>query len=149
MSDTQIDSLHQQLILEHYRTPRNRGELESHSVDIHMRNPTCGDEIRLQMQVADDVIEAVRFRGEGCSISQASASMMCSMVEGLSLDEARALSVRFVALMHGDDEAADPRSLGDLRALGGVSRFPVRIKCALLGFEALQEGMTRVRAGTD
>jgi nitrogen fixation protein NifU and related proteins len=141
--DVQLSSLYQQLILEHYKKPRNRGELADGTVEVHMRNPSCGDEIRLQMRVEDDVIRDVRFLGEGCSISQASVSMMTTMLKDRSLDDAMALARRFTELMHGDPEAAKDRSLGDLRALQGVSKFPIRIKCALLGFDALQEAVKR------
>lgn len=139
--DVQLSSLYQQLILEHYKKPRNRGELPDGTVQVHMRNPSCGDEIRLQMRVEDDVIRDVRFLGEGCSISQASVSMMTTMLKDRSLDDAMALARRFTEMMHGDTEAAKDRSLGDLRALQGVSKFPIRIKCALLGFDALQEAV--------
>ncbi len=111
-----------------------------------MRNPSCGDEIKLQMRVEGDVIREVRFQGEGCSISQASASMMTTMLKDRPLDDAVALSGRFTELMHGSPEAAQDRSLSDLRALQGVSKFPIRVKCALLGFDALQEAVRRTRA---
>jgi len=106
-----------------------------------MANPTCGDEIRLQLRIEDGCIEDVKFMGQGCSISQAAVSMMTAKLQGRSLDEADALAQRFTEMMHGDEEAAKDRVLGDLRALAGVSKFPVRIKCALLGFDALQEAI--------
>jgi nitrogen fixation NifU-like protein len=143
--DVQLGSLYQQLILEHYKKPRNRGELPDSTVEVHMRNPACGDEIKLQMRVEDDVIRDVRFLGEGCSISQASASMMTGMLKDRPADEALALARRFTELMHGNAEAAQDRGLGDLRALQGVSKFPIRVKCALLGFDALQEAVKRSR----
>jgi nitrogen fixation protein NifU and related proteins len=134
-----LESLYQELILQHYRRPKNRGQLPDADVEIAMNNPVCGDEITLQLRVADRCIEAVRFAGHGCSISQASASMMAQLVEGRSLEEARALAARFTQMMHGDAEAARDRALGDLRALAGVAKFPVRIKCALLAWNALEE----------
>jgi nitrogen fixation protein NifU and related proteins len=140
-TDVQLTSLYQHLILDHYRNPRNRGELPAPTVDVHLRNPTCGDEIRLQLQVEGGVIVDVRFQGEGCSISQAAASMMTSLVKGAPVAEAMAMASRFTAMMHGDAEAAGDRTLKDLRALAGVARFPVRVKCALLGFDALQEAV--------
>jgi nitrogen fixation protein NifU and related proteins len=145
MTEVQLNSLYQQLILEHYRKPKNRGKLEPYTEAVRMRNPTCGDDITLQIRVEDDRIVDARFYGEGCSISQASASMMTELLKGTTLEEALALSDRFTAMMHGDEEAAKDRSLRDLRALQGVSKFPVRIKCALLGFDALQEGVKKVR----
>jgi nitrogen fixation NifU-like protein len=143
MATPQLSSLYQQLILEHYRNPRNKAELEGKSVEIHMANPVCGDEIRLQLRIEDDTIAEAKFVGQGCSISQASVSMMTTLLEGRSLSDADALAQRFTDMMHGDEEAAKDKSLGDLRALQGVSKFPVRIKCALLGFDALQEALQK------
>jgi nitrogen fixation protein NifU and related proteins len=147
METPQLSSLYQQLILEHYRSPRNKAELPEKTVEIHMANPVCGDEIRLQLRIEGDRIEEAKFVGQGCSISQAAVSMMTSLLQGRSLDEADALATRFTELMHGDEAAAKDRSLGDLRALQGVSKFPVRIKCALLGFDALQEALKKNAAG--
>ncbi len=141
MDTPQLSSLYQQLILEHYRNPRNKAELEEKSVEIHMANPVCGDEIRLQLRIEGDEIAEAKFAGQGCSISQASVSMMTTLLQGRKLEEAEALAARFTEMMHGDESAASDRSLGDLRALQGVSKFPVRIKCALLGFDALQEAL--------
>jgi nitrogen fixation protein NifU and related proteins len=138
-----LSSLYQALILEHYRRPRNRGELADRSVEVHMLNPVCGDEIRLQLKVEHGVIQAARFSGQGCSISQAAVSMMTGRVEGRPVAEASALAARFTEMMHGDASAGSDRSLGDLRALQGVSKFPVRIKCALLAFDALSEALKR------
>jgi len=146
METPALNSLYQQLILEHYRSPRNKAELPEKTVEIHMANPVCGDEIRLQLRIEDGRIQEVKFLGQGCSISQAAVSMMTTKLEGRSLDEADALAKRFTELMHGDAEAAKDRDLGDLRALAGVSQFPVRIKCALLGFDALQEALKEVRS---
>lgn len=140
-----LESLYQELILQHYRHPRNRGELEAPDVEIRMRNPVCGDDLTLQLTVRGDRIEAARFHGQGCSISQASASMMAQLLEGRSLAEADALAARFTGMMHGDPEAAGDRSLGDLRALAGVSKFPARVRCALLAWDALQEAEKRLR----
>ncbi len=146
--DVQLSSLYQQLILEHYKKPRNRGALEDKTVEVHMRNPACGDEIKLQMKVEDDIIRDLRFLGDGCSISQASVSMMTSMLKDRPLDDAIALARRFTEMMHGDPEAAKDRSLKDLRALQGVSKFPIRVKCALLGFDALQQAVLQSRTAT-
>ena len=143
METPNLNSLYQQLILEHYRNPRNKAELEKKTVEIHMANPVCGDEIRLQLRIEDDAIVEAKFVGQGCSISQAAVSMMTTLLEGRSLNDADALARRFTELMHGDETAAKDRTLGDLRALQGVSKFPVRIKCALLGFDALQEALKK------
>ena len=114
-----------------------------------MYNPVCGDEIRLQLRVDGDRIAEAKFIGQGCSISQAAVSMMTVKLQGATLAEADALVSQFINLMHGDEAAARDRTLGDLRALQGVSKFPVRIKCALLGFDALQEALkqSRLEAG--
>ena len=140
-STPQLGSLFQELILDHYKRPRNRGELEGANAEAHLNNPTCGDEVRLQLRVVDGVIEDVRFVGDGCSISQSSVSMMTQSIKGKTLDEARALARRFTAMMHGDADAARDKALGDLRVLAGVSKFPVRVKCALLGWNALDEAL--------
>lgn len=146
MSDLNLNSLYQQLILDHYRKPRNKGELPEKTVEIHMANPVCGDEIRLQLQIEDDRIVDARHVGQGCSISQASVSMMTNILKGKELKDAEALADRFTAMMHGDEEPARDKAMGDLRALQGVSKFPVRIKCALLAFDALQEAIKKTRA---
>jgi nitrogen fixation NifU-like protein len=138
-----LASLFQQLILEHYKSPRNRGELPDADAVVFMNNPSCGDEIQLQLKLdpeQDRVID-VRFQGHGCSISQASISMMTSLLKGKTRAEALALAARFTQMMHGDESAGRDKSLGDLRALAGVSKFPVRVKCALLGWNALEEAL--------
>jgi nitrogen fixation NifU-like protein len=147
METPPLNSLYQQLILEHYRNPRNKSELPDKTVEIHMRNPTCGDEVRLQLRVEDDRIADARFVGQGCSISQAAVSMMTQLIKGRSLSEANGVAERFTAMMHGDPEVAQDRSMGDLRSLAGVSKFPVRVKCALLGFDALQEALKKTAEG--
>jgi nitrogen fixation NifU-like protein len=139
-----LAALFQELILDHYKHPRNRGTLpdtDTAVVSAEKRNPTCGDEVRLQLRIHDDIIEEARFVGEGCSISQASISMMTQLLKGKSVAEARAVAERFTLMMRGDADAARDRQLGDLRSLAGVSKFPVRVKCALLGFDALQEAL--------
>jgi len=143
--EPKLKSLYQQLILEHYRKPRNKGELPERTVEVHMANPVCGDEIRLQLKVEDDVITDARFLGQGCSISQAAISMLTGLLAGKELSEADRIVERFTDMMHGDEDAGTDRTLGDLRALQGVSKFPVRIKCALLGFDALHEALEEIR----
>jgi nitrogen fixation protein NifU and related proteins len=134
-----LQSLYQQVILEHYRKPRNRGEMEDADAEVNLNNPTCGDEITLQLRLREGVVSDVKFRGQGCSISQASASMMTQQVIGKPLVEARAIAARFTEMMHGSEDAAKDRALGDLRALAGVAKFPVRVRCALLGWDALDQ----------
>ena len=147
METPPLNSLYQQLILEHYRTPKNKGELPDKTVEIHMRNPSCGDEIRLQLKLEDGRVADVSFVGSGCSISQAAVSMMTALIKGRAVDEADGLAEKFKAMMHGDESMAKDRSMGDLRALAGVAKFPVRVKCALLGFDALQEALKQTGEG--
>ena len=149
MDTPQLNSLYQQLILEHYRNPRNKAELDDKTVEIHLANPVCGDEIRLQLRIDDDRVAEAKFIGQGCSISQAAVSMMTSLLQGRSLDEADSIAKRFTEMMHGSEEAAKDKTLGDLRALRGVSKFPVRIKCALLGFDALQQALAKLSADAE
>lgn len=141
--EPQLSSLYQQVILDHYRKPRNKGELVDATVEVHMLNPSCGDEVLLQLRIEDGLVEDAKFVGQGCSISMASLSMMTGLLKGRSLEEAALLVERFKKLMHGDPDAARDRALGNLRALAGVSQYPVRIKCALLGFNALEEALSR------
>jgi nitrogen fixation NifU-like protein len=136
-----LNSLYQQLILEHYKHPRNKGALEDANARAHLNNPTCGDEVWLMLRLDGDRIADAKFVGEGCSISQSSVSMMTQLLIGKTRGEAEALAQRFTALMHGNQDAARDRALGDLRALAGVSKFPVRVKCALLGWNALEEAL--------
>ena len=138
-----LGSLYQQLILEHYRSPRNRGELEEATHQAHVHNPTCGDEIRLMLRLEEGRIAEARFMGQGCSISQASVSMFTGLLKGKTPAEALALGDRFTELLKGDAGAARDRSLGDLRALEGVQKFPVRIRCALLAVDAVRESVGR------
>jgi nitrogen fixation NifU-like protein len=138
--DHALEELFQELILDHYRRPRNKGTLEPRTRRVGLSNPSCGDELELDLCLEGDRIAEVRFSGRGCSISQASASMMTELIKGKSVREARALAARFNEMMHGSAEAARDRVLGEARALAGVAKFPVRVKCALLGWNALEEG---------
>lgn len=137
----QLDDLYRQVIMDHYQHPRNKGDLEDGSVDIDLRNPSCGDEITLQLMVNDGIVKDVRFRGSGCSISMASASMMTEAVKGKPLPEALELSNVFRGMLRGEDVNTD--ELGDLEALHGVSKFPARIKCATLAWQALEKGIQK------
>jgi nitrogen fixation protein NifU and related proteins len=143
-----LGSLFQQLILEHYKNPRNRGELPDANAVVFMNNPSCGDEVTLQLRVVDDRVTDARFVGHGCSISQASISMMTGLLKDKTRTEAENLIERFTRMMHGDADAARDRALGDLRALAGVSKFPVRVKCALLGWNALEEALKQGEGGS-
>lgn len=136
----QISALYQEMILDHYRRPRNKGEIADADETIVMKNPLCGDEITVQVKREGDTISDIGFSGRGCSISQASASMMTQLVKGKKVDEIESLRTKFRDLVMGNESASDA-SLGSLRALGGVSKFPARVKCALLAWNALEEAI--------
>ena len=167
-----LEDLYREIILDHYRSPRNRGELPSppaHRVEGF--NPLCGDEVVVYMVVDGDTLADIRIAGQGCSISQSSASLMSAAVKGKPLEEVRGLIRTFKAMMSihearlgegGPDEpgtdgtdgeegesevVADPEALGELAALQGVVKFPVRIKCATLSWNALAQGLDEVSAG--
>jgi nitrogen fixation protein NifU and related proteins len=147
-----LEDLYREIILDHYRTPRNRGELESPpAIESRGHNPLCGDEITLYLLVDGDgddaVVTDVKIGGQGCSISQSSASMMTQAVIGKPVSEARALIRRFRSMMGIEDVESQPGDdeidLGDLEALQGVVKFPVRIKCAVLGWNTLADALDR------
>ncbi len=167
-----LEDLYREIILDHYRSPRNRGELvvpPAHRVEGF--NPLCGDEVVVYLEVEDGIVADLRIAGQGCSISQSSASMMSAAVRGRSVEEARRLIRSFKAMMsihehalggEEDAEAAEgaddadrpgatetvpPEDLGELAALQGVVKFPVRIKCATLSWNALAQGLDEIAAG--
>jgi nitrogen fixation NifU-like protein len=137
----EVAGLYQEIILDHYRRPRNKGTLPDADTSVEMRNPLCGDEIDLQVSFDGDTIRDVKFSGRGCSISQASASMMTQLIKGKSADEIDSLRARFRDLVLGDEAAAADKELGSLRALAGVSKFPARVRCALLAWNALETAL--------
>ena len=132
-----LNQLYQEVILDHYRRPRNKSALEDATHSITLNNPMCGDVIELMLKIENDQITAAHYLGKGCSISQASVSMLTDQVKGKTLAEAHELAEKFTTMLHGDPELAKDKELGNLRALAGVSKFPVRIKCALLGWDCL------------
>ncbi|WP_214801380.1 Fe-S cluster assembly sulfur transfer protein SufU [Exiguobacterium sp. s194] len=140
MSFNNLDMLYRQVIMDHYKKPRNRGVIED-GVTVDLNNPTCGDSLRLQLQVEDGIVKDAKFEGEGCSISLASASMMTQIVKGKSVDEALQLANIFSEMVQGKDYDTDTFDLGDIEALSGVSKFPARIKCATLAWKALEKGV--------
>jgi nitrogen fixation protein NifU and related proteins len=137
-----LDDLYRELILDHYRHPRNRGELEHATAKVDGYNPLCGDEIEVELLMNDDVIEDVAFKGRGCSISQASSSMMTDVIKGRSKAEALALVTAFKRMMTAPEETP-PEELGDLEAFQGVAKFPVRVKCATLAWNVLEQGLAK------
>ncbi len=157
-----LEDLYREIILDHYRSPRNRGELASPpAVRVEGYNPLCGDEIVVYLDVQDGVVADLKIGGQGCSISQSSASMMTAAVKGKTVPEARAVIRAFKGMMSiheqrldsdGDDAAEKAAAeiaevkLGDLEALQGVVRFPVRIKCATLSWNTLQQGLDEAGA---
>jgi nitrogen fixation NifU-like protein len=158
-----LQDLYREIILDHYRAPRNRGELPVPPAEkLEGFNPLCGDEVILFLEVEDGVVTDVKTGGQGCSISQASTSMMSAAIKGKPVDEVRTLIRAFKALMsiHESKLGAGPESeeesdladeldgvrLGDLEALQGVVKFPVRIKCATLGWNVLQQGLDETEA---
>ena len=140
-SDARLAAIYQDIILDHYRRPRGKGALDAPDLAAERRNPLCGDEISLQLALDGDVVHEARFTGQGCSISQASASMLTQAVRGKTRAEAEALVRRFVALAHGDAEAAADPAMKEMRALQGVARFPARIRCATLAWGALDDAL--------
>ena len=146
-----LDSLYQEIILEHYRRPHHKGLREPFDAEVHHVNPTCGDEVTLRVKVAGSdgqrVIEDVSYDSLGCSISQASASVMTDLVVGRSLDEATKAYDEFLALMQSKGELEpDEDVLEDAVAFAGVSKYPARIKCALLGWMAWKDATVRALA---
>ncbi|KKE79557.1 SUF system NifU family Fe-S cluster assembly protein [Oceanobacillus caeni] len=140
MSLNNLDTLYRQVIMDHYKNPRNRGVVEGESVSVDMNNPTCGDRIRLQLKVEDDIVKDAKFEGEGCSISMSSASMMTQAVKGKKIEDALEMSQLFSDMMLGKELKTD-LDLGDIEALQGVSKFPARIKCATLAWKAMERGV--------
>jgi len=138
-----LDDLYRELILDHYRHPRNKGDLEDRTARVEGYNPLCGDEVEIDLRVGEDgTIEDVAFKGRGCSISQASSSMMTDAVKGKSKEEALELLGAFTKMMT-DPELEPATELGDLEAFQGVAKFPVRVKCATLAWHVLEEGLEK------
>jgi nitrogen fixation NifU-like protein len=144
-----LDELYRQVILDHYRSPRHRGALKGPHVHAEGLNPSCGDEFSIDVKIEDGVIADVATQGQGCSISQASGSMMTEAIVGKTIDEVRELMETF-KLMMGIEDGPDPldperpgATLGDLESLQGVKKFPVRIKCADLPWTTLADALAR------
>jgi nitrogen fixation NifU-like protein len=156
-----LEDLYREIILDHYRSPRNRGELQTPpAVRVEGFNPLCGDEIVLYLEVGDDIITDVKISGQGCSISQSSASMMSAAIKGKTVTEVRSLIRSFKSMMSiheasldQDENSAeevgpiDPDTFGELAALQGVVKFPVRIKCATLSWNTLVQALDETNTG--
>jgi nitrogen fixation NifU-like protein len=149
-----LEDLYKEIILDHYRSPRNRGELTTPpAIRVEGFNPLCGDEVTVYLDVEGGVITDIKLSGHGCSISQSSSSLMSAAVKGKSVDEARGTIEKFKQLMtlheatrdeNGELEKVDLRALGEIAALQGVVKFPVRIKCAILAWNTLSQGLDEV-----
>ncbi|MFN8535490.1 MAG: SUF system NifU family Fe-S cluster assembly protein [Dehalococcoidia bacterium] len=140
-----LDELYREIILDHYRSPRNRGELADADTKVRGNNPVCGDEVTLYLKVNDGAIAEARYTANGCSISQASSSIMAEALVGRSLDDALALIGEVEGMMRGGAVPEGPE-LDDLTALEGVRKFPARVKCALLSWETLKQSINEYRA---
>ena len=140
----QLDELYREVILEHFKNSTHAGTIPGAQVHQEGANPLCGDEVAFDLKLDHDVVQQVRFKGRGCAISQAASSMLATQLEGKTLNEATALIDAMKGLMQGTapDESID---LGDLEALAGVRKFPVRIKCAALSWNVVEQGLRNYR----
>ncbi len=138
-----FDDLYQEVILDHYKHPRNFGPLEGATESVELFNPLCGDTITVDIRVEDGTVTDCRFHGHGCAISQASASIMTERVKGMEREEALALIERFKEAMRGERSFEEiGEQLGEGVALQGVTKFPVRVKCATLAWHSLQKALS-------
>jgi len=145
-----LNGLYKEVILDHYRTPRNRGIIEEPDFKEGGHNPSCGDTLEIFVDVDENqLINAISFEGHGCSISMASSSMMTELMEGKSLDEALELVDVFEGMMEGETEFPDTDEFLDVSSLQGVADFPVRLKCATLAWDTIKRGITKYRSDGD
>jgi len=139
-----LESLYQEIILDHYKRPKNKVLQDKYSVEVHHNNPSCGDEVTLRVQVENQIVTELTWDGVGCSISQASSSVMSELTQGIPVEKALQLEESFLELMQGKGEVvADEEELEDAIAFSGVARYPARVKCALLGWMALKDALLR------
>jgi nitrogen fixation NifU-like protein len=139
-----LESLYQEIILDHYKRPKNKVLQDKYSVEVHHNNPSCGDEVTLRVQVENQIVTELSWDGVGCSISQASSSVMSELTQGIPVEKAFLLEESFLELMQGKGEVvADEEELEDAIAFSGVARYPARVKCALLGWMALKDALLR------
>lgn len=132
-----LDEVYQEVILDHFRNPRHQGELENPDASCEVLNPLCGDRVRVSLRLKDGVVEDIKILGKGCSISQAAASMMASLCVGKTLEETQKLAELYHAVMKGEVSVDNAQELGDSLAFEGVRKFPARVKCALIAWDAL------------
>ena len=143
-----LDDMYREIILDHFRSPRGKKPLENSTIESDGMNPSCGDEITLQVEMDNDVLKDVHVNCRGCAISVASGSMLAESVKGKSFEEVEKLAESVRKMLKGETTEI-PDEFGDLDALKGVRQFPVRVKCALLAWVTLVEGMRKYRNGAD
>jgi nitrogen fixation protein NifU and related proteins len=142
-----LESLYQEIILDHYKHPRGRGLRDPYAVEVHHVNPTCGDELTVRVVIDGDTVTDVSYDGQGCSISQASASMLFEQLVGNTITDDLAITDEFVALMQGRGQVEpDEDVLGDAVAFAGVAKYPARVKCALLAWMAWKDAVSQAVA---
>ena len=142
MADAALDALYQEVILDHNRRPRNFHPMEHASCSADGKNPNCGDQLTVWLRVDDDIVTDVSFQGQGCAISKASASMMTDAIKGKTRADVVTLYEKVHKLVTGEDlSVATDKAMGSLRALGGVSKFPMRVKCASLSWHAMKAAL--------
>lgn len=139
-----LDDLYQEIILEHYKEPKNQGTVAEANVHVEGRNPFCGDEIKLTMLVKDGIVQDVKFTGSGCAISQSSASVMTEHIKGKAVDQVKKLFEEFGHMVRGEAHMHEQiDEMDELSAFQGVSSFPTRVKCAMLAWNAMKEGIEK------
>jgi len=141
-----LSELYGEVLLDHYRLPRNKGELEDPTLSVEGANPLCGDEITLHLKLAGDRLEKVSFTGKGCAISLASTSMLAETLEGKTIAEVEEWIARFREFIR-EGQVPEDFDLGDVTSLAGIAKLPVRVKCATLPWTTLEEGISRYRGG--
>ena len=145
-NSSELDALYQEIILDHYKHPHHRGLRDPFEAEVHHVNPTCGDEVTLRVHLSDGVVQDVSYDSVGCSISQASASVLTDLVIGKPVDEAMSIHQTFLELMQGKGEVEpDEDVLEDGIAFAGVAKFPARVKCALLSWMAWKDATTQAQ----
>jgi nitrogen fixation protein NifU and related proteins len=148
--DAELQDLYREVLLDYYRSAARRGRLEKPDIEAEGKNPLCGDEVRLTLRVSGGAITEVRHDGHGCVISRASTAMLAEALEGASLEQARELAEAFKAMMLGRRSFDDcPEELEPLKSLAGVAKFPVRVKCAILSWNTLLEGLKTPKGGKE
>ncbi|MGI6681246.1 MAG: Fe-S cluster assembly sulfur transfer protein SufU [Bdellovibrionota bacterium] len=144
---SELDELYQEVIVDHFKNPRCFGSLDDSNTSANLYNPLCGDQINVCVKIEDSKIKKIAFSGKGCSISQAAASMMCELLEGKDIETAEALFELYQNMLKGEKREEELEKLGDLTSLSGVRKFSARIKCAMLGWEAVKRALVDYKSG--